>query len=248
MRDTKPQSVRMIGEKLIAREAEVLKLLGIIHGANRAYTLIGGYAVDAYSPLPRYSVDLDIVVARPEVERYSSLFEKNGFDEGSLYSNELGGLETRRFVKPVGEEHVFIDLLVDGVRCRQTEAVWKADEMGRMSSELRVIGVNGSALSTVASREMLISLKLHSGRDPDLRDVVMLATDADWTIVKTLSDRGSRPKLIGQLEHAVEVLSEAGFEGRFKAYFGSRQDEKNRVAVAMAKIRDLSKRISSAGV
>ncbi len=239
----------MIGEKLIAREAEVMKLLGIIHGANRAYTLIGGYAVDAYSPLPRYSVDLDIVTARPEAEQYSSLFEKNGFgDEGSLYNNELEGLETRRFAKPIGEEHVFIDLLVDRVRCRQTEAVWKADEVGRASSELRVIGVNGSVLSNVTSREMLISLKLHSGRGPDLRDVVMLAADADWAVVKTLSDRGAGPKLIDQLEHAIKVLSEAGFEDRFKAYFGSRHDEKNRVAIASAKIRDLLKRISSTGV
>ena len=232
----------MIGEKLIAREAEVLKLLGTI-GSERPYTVIGGYAVDAYSPLPRYSADLDIVIARVQLQELAPILERGGFvDAGEPYVNEIEGVETRKFDKPIGDEKVSVDLLVDGIRCRQTEAVWKADEVSNTSKVLRVVGVNDSVPARVASRELLIALKLHSGRDPDLRDVAMVAQDADWNMVQVLSVKGSKPKLKKQLEHAIEVMGEQDFESRLKAYFGSRQDEGSRVRVAISKTRELLKR------
>ena len=49
-------------------------------------------------------------------------------------------------------------------------------------------------------------MKLHSGRDTDLRDVVMLTNDADWRRVKGLCGRGSTEKLIPQLRKDVEIL------------------------------------------
>lgn len=236
----------MIGEKLIAREAEVLRILEALHESNQAFTLIGGYAVDAYSPLPRYSVDLDLVIVKQDLGRYSVLFNQHGFeDEDAIYENELEGLETRVFTKAIAEDVVSIDLFVDGVRCRQTGAVWRRDEISKTSKNLRVVGVNGSAESRVSSREMLISLKLHSGRDPDLRDVAMLSGDADWTIVRTLIGRGSISKLVGQLEHAVKVLSGAGFEGELKSTFGTKNEQKTRMAVALGRIRDLLKELAA---
>ncbi|MDG6963519.1 MAG: hypothetical protein JRN27_01220 [Nitrososphaerota archaeon] len=226
----------MIGEKLLAREAEVLKLLKTL-GPERPYTLIGGYAVDAYSALPRYSVDLDIVVAKPQLGQFAPLLEQGGFaDNEEPYMNEIEGVETRKFTKPVEDEQVSVDLLVGGVRCRQTEAVWKVGDISETAKVLRVVGVSDSAPARVASRELLIALKLHSGRDPDLRDVVMLSADADWSVVRALGARGSKSKMKKQLEHAVEVLGEPDFEGRLKAYFSSRQNESARVRVAVTEI------------
>ena len=134
-------------------------------------------------------------------------------------------------------------MLVDGIRCRQTEAVWKVDEVSKRVKVQRVIGINDSVPARVGSRELLIALKLHSGRDPDLRDVVMLTADADWLAVLSLANRGSKPKVKYQLEHELKMLSEPDFENRLKAYFGSRQNESKRVNTAAARIRDLLKKI-----
>lgn len=232
----------MIGERLIGREAEALRLLEALHASGLSHTLVGGYAVNAYSPLPRYSVDLDVVIARQDLARHSALFGSNGFDDrGAIYVGEAEGLETRKFVKLVGEEEVSVELLVDGIRCRQTEAVWKADEIGKTKRELRVVGVSGSVPSKVASREMLISMKLHSGRDPDLRDVVMLAADADWALVGALSDRGVKARRLSQFQRATDVIGGEQFESRLKAAFGTRREQKTRIGVTLSKIRELRK-------
>lgn len=235
----------MIGERLIAREAEVLTLLRTI-GPDRAYTLIGGYAVDAYSPLPRYSVDLDAVIARAELGQFRSILGRSGFEESEgAWINELEGVETRKFTKPLDSEEVSIDILVDGVRCRQTGAVWKVDEVSGAAKVLRVVGVNDSVPARVASRELLVALKLHSGRDPDLRDVVMLASEADWAAIQEISLRGSKPRLEGQLKHAIEVIGEDEFGSRLKAYFGSKQGQDTRIAAAISKLRDLLSEVKS---
>ncbi len=200
--------------------------------------------MDAYSALPRYSVDLDIVIARPELEQFVSILEQNGFgDEGEPYVNEIEGVETRRFTRTIVDDKVSVDMLIDGIRCRQTEAVWRADEVSKTVKVQRVVGVNDSVPAKVASRELLIALKLHSGRDPDLRDVVMVTTDADWAAVLSLANRGSKPRVKDQLEHALNVLNEPDFESRLKAYFGSRHDESSRVNTAAARIRDLLNKI-----
>lgn len=229
----------MIGERLVAREGEVMRLIGAL-GQDRTYTLIGGYAVNAYSPLPRYSVDLDLVVARAALRDLASVAGLGGFEEEEeAYVSEIDGVETRRFVKPIAGETVSVDVLVDGIRCRQTGAVWGVGEVAEATRIQRVIGVNGSALAKVASRELLIALKLHSGRDPDLRDVAMLSSEADWGKVLALASRGTRVKTEGRLVHAIEVMGGPGFEDRLKAYFGSKRDEKTRVNATLVEIRGL---------
>jgi predicted nucleotidyltransferase len=230
----------MSGQSLVAREAEVLKTLQTIRQSGEKFTLVGGYAINAYSTLPRYSVDCDLVVTRSQHKRLSLILDDQGYtDEGAAYLNGIEGLETRKFVKKVGGEKVSVDLLVDGVRCRQTEAVWKEVECAKTSRELRVTGVNGSVLSNVASRDLLISMKLHSGRDTDLRDIVMLARDSDWGKVKELSNRGVHEKLTDQLNKEIAILSDGQFESQLKAAFASKQSEAGRIVKALSEIRKL---------
>jgi predicted nucleotidyltransferase len=229
----------MIGQSLVAREAEILRVLNVLHEARVKFTLIGGYAVDAYSPRPRYSVDCDIVIPKEQLDNLLSLLSEQGYRKGEVYHNELEGVETRRLSKRVGEEEVFVDLLVGGVRCRQTTAVWKEEEVRMASKELRVVGVNGSVLSNVAAKEMLIAMKLHSGRDPDLRDIVMLESRTDWRMVGGLSRRGSKEKVVHQLQIVVDVLSDKEFEGRLKAYFGLKQGARRRIGSVLNRVNQL---------
>ena len=169
---------------LTKREKEILRILETIYPQRDKFTLIGGYAVDAYSPLPRYSVDCDLVVSKSDFLKFSDIFGQNGFKEKSkIYLNELDGLETWKFKKSANDEIVSIELLLDGVKCRQTEAIWTEKEVRPSASDRKVVGVSDSVASNVVSKELLLAMKLHSGRDADLRDAIMLIDSVDWSVV-----------------------------------------------------------------
>lgn len=234
-----------IGENLTARENTILNVLRAIYVQSDKFTLIGGYAVDAYSTSPRYSVDCDIVISRTDLQTFKSTFVENGFsDKGSVYRNELDGIETRKFEKVVGEACSSIDLLVDGIRCRQTEAIWKHSEIQTSSKQLKVVGVNSSVLSNVASKEVLIAMKLHSGRDADLKDAVMLVDSVKWSKVLPYANRGNKEKVIYQLEKAMEKINSERFEEQLRSFFGSKKTEKSRINEAAAGIVYLKSKIT----
>ncbi len=226
----------MIGRGLAAREAEVLRVLDVMHQTQIQPTLVGGYAVNAYSLLPRYSVDCDLVVQKRSLESLLRLLEEQLYAVDETLREELEGVESVRLTKRLGGGDVSVDLMAGGVRCRQTGAVWGEEEVRRRSKELRVAGVNGSVLSNVAAREALIAMKLHSGRDQDVRDVVMLSSGADWEMVRSLVDRGSKERVNLQLRSAAKTLGGKEFEGRLKAYFGLKQDAERRIRTALAQV------------
>jgi hypothetical protein len=235
----------MSGQNPVAREAEIVRLLNAIHGSSLNYSLIGGYAVDAYSPLPRYSVDCDIVTETKELGDFTDLLMTNGFTTiETVYENEIEGIQTKSYVKRIPEGPVTAELMIDGVRCRQTEAVWKAHEVMNTTAEGRIVCVNDTLPSRVVSREMLIAMKLHSGRDTDHRDIVMLADGADWNSVKDFCDRGAKPKLKAQLEVALATLGAQGFGAALKAAFASKQDQGTRIAGAAGNISNLLRELS----
>lgn len=230
----------MSGASLTSRESEILGILEVIYPERTKFALIGGYAVDAYSALPRYSVDCDIVISGANLKSFAQTFGSNGFeDKGPIYRNESNGLATRKFVKLLGNGPVSVEALVGGVRCRQTEAVWRVEEVLQSSREQKVIGVKRSVLSNVASRELLIAMKLHSGRDTDLKDAAMLVDSADWPRVATLADRGIRAKVISQLNNAIEKMKDEKFEEQLRSFFGSKEREKKRVNAAVTGISEL---------
>lgn len=106
-----------------------------------------------------------------------------------------------------------------------------------------MVCVNRTVLSKVASKEMLIALKLHSGRDTNIRDVVMLAEEADWDTVRRFCDRGDKAKLRGQLESAVERLRSSNFGRTVKAAFGSKKSQDSRITNAAVKIEAFLKEL-----
>jgi hypothetical protein len=232
----------MIGAPQTARENEILRTLEAVYPKGKRFTLIGGYAVDAYSPLPRYSVDCDMVIPKTELEALGGVLKELGYaDNGAQWRDELSGLETRKFVKAVGAESVSVDMLIDGIRCRQTEAVWKEREVRGSSKVLRVVGVSRAVLSRVASRELLIAMKLHSGRGTDLRDVAMISESADWDLVAKWTGRGANDKVAAQLHRAVDEMTKPDFEGQLKAGFSSKKSEKRRIEATLNAINRIAK-------
>ena len=189
----------MSGSSFTLRENEILQILETVYSATKAYSLIGGYAVDSYSPITRYSVDCDLVISKNNFEFLTSLFKKNEYRNlGRGDRDEYSDHEVWHFQKFEEERKVSIDLLVDTVKCRQTEAVWTYEEIRNNSQDRKVIGATGSVSSIVASREQLIAMKLNSARGPDLKDVVMLMDSVDWRQTLALIDRDNKEKVIGQ--------------------------------------------------
>ncbi len=235
----------MSGSDLTAREREILRILDFTFKSRVTFSLVGGYAVNAYSDYPRYSAVCDIVISRTEHERFATILAGEGFTKKrALFRNELEGLETIRYSKLAdSNREVSVELMIGGVRCRQTEAVWKQEEIMSQSAETIVVGVTGSVDSIVAVRELLIAMKLHSGRDTDLRDVVMLTRAVNWNKVFNLVNRGVRKKFIEQLTVAALKTSEPAFEQDLKAAFGRIGGEKKRISEMLNGLKELQRQI-----
>lgn len=227
----------MSGYSLSFREAEIFKILEVMYPQNDRFALIGGYAVDAYSPLPRYSVDCDVVISKASLNVFTALYAENGFQSLKQRKNDPTFAQVLQFQKFDSSKRIEIDLLVESVKCRQTNAIWSSEEIQKASEERLVTGVNGSVQSRVSSREQLIAMKLHSGRDADLRDVVMLMDDVNWKAAEMFTIRGAKEKTVSQLKSALTKINSENFKQQLGASFGPRaKNEKTRIAVANAGI------------
>ncbi len=230
----------MSGADLTRAENEILGVLRQIYPLSDNFVLIGGYAADAYSPLPRYSVDCDIVITQSNLQTFTTILEKKGFsDRKVIYRNDIEGIKTLKLKKQIGSRYAALELLTDGAKCRQTGAVWSYSEIKESSEDRVVLGVTDSARSRVARRELLIAMKLHSGRGPDLRDVVMMVEDTDWKVVEKYAKKGDLAKVVNQLDSAVENLSKEEFLLGLKAAYSSKSTEDKRVKLALTGVTEL---------
>ena len=89
----------------------------------------------------------------------------------------------------------------------------------RESVEKEIEGSEESVQIHVPSEELLIAVKLHSGRLTDARDVVALIEDAEMEEVEKHIDRGDRERLRQVLENIEQTISDTDFEDSFKGVF-----------------------------
>lgn len=89
----------------------------------------------------------------------------------------------------------------------------------RESVEKEIEGSEESVQVRVPSEELLIAVKLHSGRLTDARDVVALIEDADMEEVEKHIDREDRERLRQVLENIEQTISDTDFEDSFKGVF-----------------------------
>lgn len=101
---------------------------------------------------------------------------------------------------------------------------WNYNLVEQNSVESNVIGLTDSVISIVPKKELLMAMKLHSGRDADLRDVVMLAQGADWEAVAEFATVGDMSKVASQLDIAIKTISKKEFRSSLRAEFGLRSD------------------------
>lgn len=209
---------------LTAREAEVIRILGALYSSSKRFAVVGGYAVNALAS-HRFSVDCDVVVSDREAKSLVRVLKEEGYGEES--GRQFGGMRGAKsmvFAKLIGGNPVSVDLFVNAIICRQTDGRWHCELIIRNSSELKVVGATDSTPCLVPRRELLIAMKLHSGRDTDLRDIVMLDEHADWDDVVQFANTGIGKKVIVQLESAIKKVSSRDFSSALRAEFALRVD------------------------
>lgn len=87
------------------------------------------------------------------------------------------------YEKDVQGSRVSLDLFINGVNSRRTKASWSYGYIKDNSTNAMVSGARNSAEVAVPTKELLMTLKIHSGRDVDVRDLVMLSEGVDWNAV-----------------------------------------------------------------
>ena len=154
--------------KLEEREREVFKILEKLAKIKKVI-LIGGYAMNAYSDFPRFSLDCDLVVDNPQSCR--QILIKSGFKRKEKTE------DFERYEKPINGTRVGADILIGKIIDRQSGTVFDINDLDPKFAE--IFGKSDSKLSVkfyVISPEMLFITKFAVLRRQDLRDIFMLTS------------------------------------------------------------------------
>ncbi|MFB6198438.1 MAG: nucleotidyltransferase domain-containing protein, partial [Halobacteriaceae archaeon] len=159
----------------IDRENEIFEVLQDFNAEGLEFVVVGGYGVSAYQH--RFSVDADLVLRSGDLEKFTAVLNQRGFEKDTDRDLVYSG----RYLAYMKKEElpVTIDLLVSELQCRQTNAAWSYQHFEEHSVEKEINGSEQSVTVQVPSKELLIAVKLHSGRLTDARDAVALIKEAD---------------------------------------------------------------------
>src|SRR3989344_5747506 len=201
-------------EGLLEREKEIIRMLDIFLDKNLDFIVVGGYAVSTYKK--RFSIDLDLVVKEEDLAEFEKVLEKEGY--ALNYSKDvilLYGEKFKRFAKRIKALPVSIDLLINGLVSRTTDASWGFDYVKRHSIKRKL----DSSEFILPEKELLIAMRFHSGRLSDIRDIVALMP-CDKEKLKRHLLKGDNRKLKQAMEIQASFLKKRQFDDSFKGIFG----------------------------
>jgi hypothetical protein len=223
---------------LTARETEIIRVLRILSEATDGFVVIGGYAVNAHGQ-HRFSEDCNLATNRDNVPIIDAMLLGDGYE---LRRNEVRppmGVTIREYHKTVEGEPASIELLVDTVVSTTTRGTWTYGFIHENSVEAIVVGATDSTPSRVVQRNLLVAIKLHSGRTQDIADVVMLSERVDWKDVARCAACGSKETLMEHLELAIGEISSSRFASNMKSLFSMRSDPTHLIKEAILGLRSL---------
>ncbi len=206
--------------ELIEREREILRILERISGTN--FILVGGYAVSSLA-MHRFSVDCDLVVSKDlariknilKEEGYAPQYKKEGFD--ALYGGRF-----ENYAKKINSTSVFVDLLINSLVSRGTNASWSFEYIKKHSIASKI----GAPPVTCAvpEKELLVAMKIHSGRKADIRDIIMLASGCDLEKVVKHIKRGDEKLLLDKIDSILNSLGDEKMIDSLKGVFRLERD------------------------
>ncbi|MBS3149904.1 hypothetical protein J4455_04415 [Candidatus Woesearchaeota archaeon] len=226
-------------EGLLEREKEILRLIELFKENSLRFIVVGGYAVSTYKK--RFSIDLDVVILGEDFLK----FEKLLFNERYSISYEkeialLYGENFKRFMKKMNNLPVDVDLLINGLVSRTTDSTWSFENINKNSIKRKLDTID--FLTPI--KELLISMKMHSGRLSDTRDIVALMP-CDKNKLKEFLLRGNLNNLKNSIRKQVSFLEKPQFDDSFKGIFGIHVYNKKDVESAKKLFNELLEEIKN---
>jgi len=228
----------------VERENEILKTIKSMVEARLDFIVVGGYAVSALAR-HRFSVDCDLVISKNRLEKFESILEREGFGihvERTGFDETYAG-EFVSYKKEIAGFPVTIDLLVNSLVCRATEASWSYDYIKKHSVDANIPGLEASVRCRIPEKELLIAFKVHSGRRADVRDIVMLRENADLEKVLTHLRRGNIEALKDQISKITAALDDKNLVDSLKGVFTLTVDVERQIESAKKFIDSISRNL-----
>ena len=201
-------------EKLIKKENDIFEILQRFIDEKLEFIIVGGYAVSSFKH--RFSVDADIVIQNKDLEKFETILKKQGFKQ--IISKELENIYSSKFIR-YDKNTASIDIMIDALASRQTNASFSYDLLLKNSSRRKIIGIEKEVSAMIPSREMLIITKIHSGRLTDFRDIAALAKDSDLDLIKRMLFVGNIYDLNKHLKELNRIVNDSKFKDSFKGVF-----------------------------
>lgn len=202
------------------REDELYNTFQAIIDAELPHVCVGGLAVSAF--MPRTTLDIDIVTPATSHDMYHPLLEDHGYEFRKEY--EIEGVYRSRMVqyqKAIDDYTVEVELLLGALGCRQTGAEWGYDYFEQHSVEQTIRGTTpeNELTTRIAEPELLVAVKLHSGRSQDARDAVAVAVKSDLEQVAIHLTRGDADALNESIGRVLAEIQREQFDDSFKGVF-----------------------------
>lgn len=201
-------------EELIKKQNDIFEILQKFIDSNLDFIIVGGYAVSAFKH--RFSVDADIVVKSEYLADFENILKKQGFKK--TITKQLENDYSSKFIR-YEKEYASIDILVDALASRSTDASFSYELIFDNSIKKKIIGIEKEILARIPNKEILIVMKLHSGRLTDFRDIAALAKDTDLELIKKFLFIGNLKLLKENLLKLYEIVNDKKFINSFKGVF-----------------------------
>ena len=201
-------------EELIKKENDIFEILQKFIDSNLDFILVGGYAVSAFKH--RFSVDADIIVKSENLRDFENILKKQGFKK--TITKQLENTYSSKFIR-YEKEHASVDLLIDALASRTTNASFSYELIFNNSIKKRIIGIEKEVIARIPIKELLIIMKLHSGRLTDFRDIAALAKETDLELIKKFLFIGNLKILEENLSKLHKVVNDKNFIDSFKGVF-----------------------------
>lgn len=218
---------------LLEREEEIMRILNLLINEKLEFVIVGGYAISTYKK--RFSIDLDVVIKDESLEKFEQILKKQGYI--LHYEKKIAllyGENFKRFMKKMKNLPVDIDLLINGLVSRTTDATWGWDYIKRHAIKRRL---NNSEFLT-PEKELIIAMKFHSGRLSDIKDIVALMP-CDKEKLKQHLLKGNIKKLKQSMKKQEFFLNKPQFDDSFKGIFGPYSYNEKNVQMTKELIKEI---------